>query len=203
MLKQIIKSNKFFYYPYFLLLFLSLIVMSIFDKGYLTILLNDNHALPLDYFFKYFTYVGTGVFIIPFIIILYFKNKSWAYFIGANYAVNGPIIHLLKRVIISENYRPYWYLKREFYLIPGMDIQKLYSMPSGHTNTAFFFFLGLSFFTKNKLLHFFFFNCAVLVAISRLYLYQHFLQDTVVGSMIAVIATTSLYILFKRKKVLE
>ncbi len=174
-----------------------------FDKGHLTILFNDNHSVPSDYFFKYFTYVGTAVFIFPLIIILYLKNKIWAYFIAACYAVNGPIIHLLKRVLITENYRPYWDLKREFYLIPGMDIQKLYSMPSGHTNTAFFFFLGLSFFTKNKLFHFFFFICAVLVAISRLYLYQHFLQDTVVGSIIAIVTTTGLYIVFIRKKLLE
>ena len=203
MLKKIIQDNKFFYYPYFLLLILSFAVIIQFNKGDLTIALNNSHSVGFDYFFKYFTYVGTGVFIIPMTILLYLKNRNWAYFIGACYAVNGPIVHLLKRVIITDNYRPYWALKREFYLIPGLDIQKLHSMPSGHTNTAFFFFLGLSFFTKNTLLHLVFLACAVLVAVSRMYLYQHFLQDTVVGSIIAVVVTTSIYIFFKRKQLLE
>ena len=113
MLKKIIKDNKFFYYPYFLLLILSLIVMFQFGKGYLTITLNDNHSIVLDYFFKYFTYVGTGVFIMPLIIILLSSKISFGLiFIGACYAINGPIIHLLKRVIINDNYPPYWELKK-------------------------------------------------------------------------------------------
>lgn len=204
MLKKILKDNSFFYYPYLCLLFVSFIVIVTKEKGYLTITINNNHTLFFDYFFKYFTYVGTGYMLIPLVVILFFNNKTFSYLLLSTYAVNGILVFLLKRFIIYDNYRPYWFLKRAFHQVDGVEVKKLFSMPSGHSNMAFLIFLVLSFMTKsNKVLQLIFLIMATLVAISRMYLYQHFLADTVVGSAIAVVLTTLVYMFYYKKNWIE
>lgn len=126
-----------------------------------------------------------------------------AYFLLSTYAINGLIVFVVKRYVISDNFRPYWELKRVFHQVEGVEIKKLFSMPSGHTNMAFLIFLSLCFFTKNNWLHLIFLLCAILVAVSRMYLYQHFFVDTVVGSVFAVVITTGVYLFFVKKKLFE
>lgn len=200
MIKNIITANKYFYYPYLCLVVCVLPILLNQEKGFSTIALNNNHTFLMDYFFKYFTYLGTGFLFIPLVIFLYFKTRIISYFFLFNYAINGLLVFVLKRYLIFDNYRPYWELKRVFHQVDGVEIKKLFSMPSGHTNMAFLIFLGLCFFTKNKWIHLSFLLFASLVAISRLYLYQHFLVDTVVGSAMAVVITTGSYVFFLNKK---
>lgn len=200
MIKKIITDNKYFYYPYLCLLCCSIIVLSFKEKGFATIMINDGHSLFFDYFFKYYTYVGTGFLFVPLAVFLLFYKRILGYFFLFIYAANGVVVVALKRYIISDNYRPFWVLKRMFHQVEGVEIKKLFSMPSGHTNVAFLMFLGLCFLTKNKWLHLLYLLSATLVAISRMYLYQHFLIDTVVGSVVGVVLTTAVYMFFLNKK---
>jgi len=64
-----------------------------------------------------------------------------------------------------------------------------HSFPSGHTITAFAFFLALAFFTKRPAIHFLYFLLAVLVGYSRVYLSQHFAIDVLAGSFVGVSVT--------------
>jgi len=64
-----------------------------------------------------------------------------------------------------------------------------HSFPSGHTITAFAFFLALTFFTKNHAWQVLYFVLAVLVGFSRIYLQQHFAIDVLVGSLVGVLVT--------------
>lgn len=200
MIKKIIIDNKFFYYPYLCLFFFSSIVLFLTDKGFLTVKINSHHTLVFDFFFKYYTYIGTGFLLIPLAIFLFFKNRPMSLFLLSTYIINGLFVFVIKRFLIADNFRPYWHIKGVFHQVEGVEIQKLFSMPSGHTNTAFLIFLTLCFFTKNKLLHGFYLVCALLVAVSRMYLYQHFFVDTVVGSAFAVVLTTIMYMFYLNKK---
>lgn len=200
MIKKIIKDNKYFYYPYLCLILCSLPVLLVKEKGFLTIVLNSNHTLVMDYFFKYFTYSGTGFLLTPLLIFLYFKYRMISYYFLFNYAINGLLTFVLKRYLIIDNFRPYWELKRTFHKVDGVEIKKLFSMPSGHANMAFLICLGLCFFTKDKTKHLVLFLVASLVAFSRLYLYQHFFIDTIIGSAMAVVITTGSYVFFLNKR---
>jgi membrane-associated phospholipid phosphatase len=61
------------------------------------------------------------------------------------------------------------------------------SFPSGHTLSAFALYGFLAFSSKNKTVStVLLLALAVLVAISRVYLLQHFLQDILMGSVLGV-----------------
>ena len=68
--------------------------------------------------------------LIPLVVILLFNNKTFSYLLLSTYAVNGILVFLLKRFIIYDNYRPYWFLKRAFHQVDGVEVKKLFSMPS-------------------------------------------------------------------------
>jgi len=103
----------------------------------------------------------------------------------------------LVSIIIKQTWnepRPVLYFKEHFpavqlHRIVGEQLHSTHSFPSGHTITAFAFFLALSYFTKKPLLHFLYFVLALLVGYSRIYLSQHFAVDVLVGSVIGVTVT--------------
>ena len=69
------------------------------------------------------------------------------------------------------------------------------SFPSGHTLSAFAVFSLLSFFASNsKRQIFLFLSLAILVAASRVYLIQHFIEDVWMGSLIGVMLA---YLIFQ------
>lgn len=202
MIKQLLRDNGWFYYPYLVLLAVCTYFLVVLNKGDVTIFFNSHNTPFLDIFFKYFTYVGTFWICLPLIVYFFKCDKMYAYLLLSSYALSGIVTQLLKRVLIDPNFRPYWELKYNFHQVEGELIKKTFSFPSGHTCTAFLMFLVFSFYFKNHYLSFIFFVAAVLVGISRMYLYQHFFVDTVVGSFMGVLFTTVIYIVFKRKKLI-
>ena len=77
--------------------------------------------------------------------------------------------------------------------VQGLDLYANHSFPSGHTGAAFTMFLILSFFVGKKNYSILFFTIALLVAISRVYLFQHFLIDVWIGSLCGIVFGTTLY----------
>lgn len=204
MVLKLLKDNKFFYYPYLLLFSGAIVLLWVITKGDVTIFFNSHNTVFLDSFFKGYTYVGTMWLCVPIVLFLYYKKKNWGVLLLVSYSVSGLITHVLKRFLIDPNFRPYWGLGHDnFHQVPGVEIKKVFSFPSGHTCTAFVMFLVFSLISKNKKIGTLYLVLAMLVGVSRMYLYQHFFIDTVFGSLIGVSVTTMLYIVFQRKQLLE
>jgi membrane-associated phospholipid phosphatase len=72
------------------------------------------------------------------------------------------------------------------HLVDGVTIHVANSFPSGHTISAFSLALVLALYLKNKYWGGILCFCAILVAYSRMYLFQHFCVDIFVGSMLGV-----------------
>lgn len=87
----------------------------------------------------------------------------------------------------------------ELHKIAGVKLYVHNSFPSGHTTSAFAFFLVLAYFTKNKALQFLYFILAVMVGFSRVYLSQHFILDLLAGSFIGVSITILFQLYFEKK----
>ena len=102
--------------------------------------------------------------------------------------LQGIIISICKHGIFKGMPRPIEYLKGvDFYQIPGLNLHHWNSFPSGHTATAMGIATGLMIiFHKDKTLKFAFLLTGLLVAISRVYLMQHFYIDVLVGSLIGI-----------------
>lgn len=187
---------EYFIVPYILLFIVILAALFQYPKSELHLLMNSNHTLFGDWFFRIWTEIGGGT--VPFIIIglLLLYRYSLAIYLLSSQLAGGILSVVLKRAFNEP--RPLLYFK-EFYpgislpTVQGVDMYTIHSFPSGHTITAFALFFGLSLFVKNKWLKLLFFVIAALVGYSRIYLSEHFAIDVLGGSVIGILSARLLY----------
>ena len=191
-----------FYIPYlmFVITFIVLIVSN--NKADLHLWLTSFNCPMGDVFFRYFTYVGDWV---PYVVIggLLFYRYRMALFVLVSQLATGLVSVIIKQTWNEP--RPILYFKEHYpniqlHQIVGEHLHSSHSFPSGHTITAFAFFLALSFFTKRPVIHFLYFVLALLVGYSRFYLSQHFALDVLVGSFIGVSVTILCKFYFDKKE---
>ena len=180
-----------FYIPYLVFVLALVVLILCNEKAGLHLWLTSFNCPAGDVFFHYYTYVGDWV---PYVVVagLLFYRYRAALFVLVSQLATGLVSIIIKQTWNEP--RPVLYFKEHFpavqlHRIVGEQLHSTHSFPSGHTITAFAFFLALSYFTKKPLLHFLYFVMALLVGYSRIYLSQHFAVDVLVGSVIGVTVT--------------
>lgn len=178
-------------YINFLKWYLPVVLMAVAISLYYTQLqvslsINSYNALWLDYIMYYATYLGDGVFAVALAIVVFYFNKTHAIALLAGYTSSALFAQFLKRVVFSGFNRPAYFLDNvsEFHLVFQTKIHYHNSFPSGHTTTAFVLAALLALLYNRSL---FWLLIAVLIAYSRVYLFQHFLRDVILGSVIGVL----------------
>lgn len=159
------------------------------------LVLNAHHNPYLDLFFQYVTHVGHGF--VPIIVfhLLLFVRYSWALGFGLSSLIMGVVVQGLKRSVFAGDHRPAMFFPEGgLPQIEGVDLMLHHSFPSGHSATGFCLCIMLAFFAKQRWANYFFTVLAVLIAFSRVYISQHFIQDTIVGSWIGLIMALFGYI---------
>ena len=197
MLEKTLKDNKIFFIPYFFLLLFSSGILLYADKADLHLYINRFHTTLLDFLFVYITYLGDGWFIlIPALILLLFSLRHSLYLISV-YLSAGLVTQLLKRIFFEGMARPSKLLEgTDLYIVKGVNMLTGRSFPSGHATSAFGLFLCLALITRNNTLKVICLVMACLVAFSRVYLSQHFLNDVVAGSIIGSAGAVSFYLVY-------
>ncbi len=200
------KSNKIFLLIYLVCLVICFYPVFYKDKIYLINQYNlpkNNILLPL---FRFLTSLAEGVFITFIIIYFSFKKIKYALALLFSVIVSGIFAQFFKKVIFSDHFRPYYYLKNNNNL-SWMDIHEkieYFSFPSGHTTSAFALFFVLIFISSKTWLKSFLFILMILVGISRVYLFQHFHRDIYAGSILGTLfAILSLPILKSKKNFMQ
>jgi len=168
-------------------------------KADLHLWLTSFNSPTVDSFFKFYTEVGGSIPYITAGILLFYRYRLAVFVLITQFA-SGIFSIFVKQTwnearpikYFSENYP-----NIELHQVAGVHLHSFHSFPSGHTITAFAFFMALSFFTKKPSLHFLYFILAFLVGYSRVYLSQHFAIDVLVGSLIGVAVTVSWQNYFK------
>jgi membrane-associated phospholipid phosphatase len=180
-----------FYIPYFLFVLTLVVLILCNEKADLHLWLTSFYTPVSDFFFRYYTLVGDWI---PYLVIaglLFYKYRA-ALFVLVSQLATGLVSIIIKHTWNEQRPLKYFadkYPNIQLHQVAGVHLLSAHSFPSGHTITAFAFFLALSFFTKRPLLHFLYFLLAVLVGYSRIYLSQHFALDVLVGSIIGVFVT--------------
>ena len=198
-----LKSEKYFLIPFVAVWTFGLVLWAITDKIGFHLVLNAFHTPILDTFFKYFTYVGAWVPCAVAVVLLIFRKWKIASVILVGQLVATLITTPLKHIIRAK--RPSAILSDlgiNFPVVEGVDLHSTLSFPSGHTSAAFAFCFAVALFCPRwwqKLLCLF---VAVLCGYSRIYLYQHFLEDVLAGSMVGVVSILVLIPLSKKLRVL-
>ena len=196
---QIIRQNKIYFTCLGLYFFIVGSLLLAQEKGDLVLLLNRHHHPLLDVLFKYLTYLGDGIFVVPLILfLLLFVNIFEGIVMLASVLVSFLTVQFLKIYVFPEMMRPLRYFPASVHLnfVEGVEIHAHNSFPSGHSAQAFSIFLVLTLFSKNKNWSVLFFFMAFLVTVSRMYLAQHFFIDTYFGALIATLLTLITYICF-------
>jgi Membrane-associated phospholipid phosphatase len=193
---ELFKRNRYFFIPYLLLLGICGFLLLSFSKASIHLYINKFHAEFFDYFFKYLTNLGDGIFLpVLLVIILYTAAFRDGIFLVSVFLIAGLIVQILKRTVFSDLVRPAKYFgeSAHLHLVNGVEQLCCNSFPSGHSATAFGFYLCFAIIFKNRWMKLAMFVLASLVAFSRVYLSQHFLIDIFTGSIIGTITTLACY----------
>ena len=134
-----------------------------------------------------------GVIIVFIILILY---KYSAFILSAiSISLATIVTNILKTV--TDLPRPLEVYNKigdfTINLVPGVEVHRFMSFPSGHTAAAFamlFFLLKISSNIYHRLA---ILLLSISVAISRVYLFQHFTRDILAASLIGVIIAILMY----------
>lgn len=180
---------KHFSWAFFVLLLLSSPLLFI-EKEFLSLWLNGHHNPFLDVVFKYATHLGDGLILIPVFIFALSRN----YFLSLVLALSTIIESLLVQLVLKNGFfadvvRPIKYIAQSDLLhrVDGVNIHSMHSFPSGHTQTAFLLAVFIVLFCKRSYAAYILLFLATMVALSRVYLLQHFFIDVWVGSIIGYV----------------
>lgn len=201
---KILNRNLFFIIPYFIFVIFISIMLLLYEKQEIHIYINSFHNPFFDFFFKYWTNFGHGLFAVLITLFLLFVKYKWAIISAVSNILTALIVQLLKRLIFTESFRPVFHFENyysgnyDIYLVSGVDPGGFNSFPSGHSATAFAVFFLLSIIVKKKYLKLTFYIFALLIACSRVYLSWHFLGDVLAGSILGMIITIIVYLFINK-----
>ncbi|MES2730774.1 MAG: phosphatase PAP2 family protein [Bacteroidota bacterium] len=189
---KFIRENRPFFVPYFFVLIIVGFLQLVYDKTQLFLFINTHANVGADFFFRYLTNVGDGLFYAVIIIVLLFVQYRYALAAVLSFALTSLAAQLLKHLVFSSSLRPkgfYEHSEVTLRVIEGVKVYTNNSFPSGHATTAFSVACLLSLLIKQKKWGYFFFFLACFTSYSRVYLEQHFVEDVYFGSILGVLLT--------------
>ena len=196
-LPELFRRNRVFFLLYAVLLAVVGVLQLQYTQETLMQWVNVHNTPVADIFFTYATYFGDGAFFVIVCILLLIDNRRIGAMAFASFALSSLTSLFLKEVVFPERLRPLKYFEHSVYqyrIIKGLEIYSYNSFPSGHTTTAFAVFSLLAFLDKNKGRSWIFLVLAALTGYSRVYLFQHFVEDAYIGSMIGTISSVIVYL---------
>jgi membrane-associated phospholipid phosphatase len=205
---KIIQQNKLYFVLYFLV-FVSVFIWQFKHEWLDAFFIFSQNRTPFgDVFFKLWTRLGEEYpFVIFTIFFLIIGEKHWAWQIAIGGLVVLTVSMGLKELFSAP--RPATVLESLGILkdiIPVEGVQLLRgstSFPSGHSAAAFCVWTLMAFrFLGNSFAQILCLITAVLVALSRVYLIQHFPEDTLFGSAIGLTIAVVVHHFLQEKEII-
>ena len=197
MLTEFFRRNCIFFLFYALLLVVVGILQAYHNQESLMQWVNAHNSPVADVFFTYATYFGDGAFFIIVCVVLLIYNQRIGVMAFASFAFSSGASLFLKLIVFPDRLRPLKFFEHSTYqyrIIEGLNIYSYNSFPSGHTTTAFAVFSLLAFIDKSKGRGWVWILLAALTGYSRVYLFQHFVEDAYVGSLIGTVTSVLVYL---------
>jgi len=199
---QLINKNKYPVIIYILLLVSAAILFILEGKAGSFYLVSGYHSVFCDWVFRIMTFFGNGIFMmIMGLVFVFFYSIRNGLIIFSSFISSALIVQFLKRFIFEDHLRPVLFfanIGQEIYRINGLEYHSYFSFPSGHSATAFALFMGFALFSRNNILKLVFILLACIIAYSRVYLSQHFLEDIIAGSLLGILAVLCSHYLFSK-----
>lgn len=194
-----VTQQRFLFLRYALtLVLLLLLIVCIFSKANSFVGANFFHCPLLDQVFTYYTFLGDGLCAVILILGCFVLRKRFvAVKLLSVFLLSGLAAQVLKKLFHAP--RPKAFFAEHFYthFIEGVTHSGFTSFPSGHTTTAFAIAAILSFNSDKRITCIVSFWLATLVAYSRVYLGQHFIEDVLAGIITGILSALLIEYLYK------
>jgi membrane-associated phospholipid phosphatase len=201
-LKSFFYQNKIFLSLYLVFLIVGGILIRVYEHGDEIIYINSLHTSFFNQLFRWTTMLAELPSMFLLFLIAFFSSYGKGLLLGLNAVFIFVTVQICKLLIFADQVRPAVFFegKTNLNFVEGVEIARYNSFPSGHTAIAFAMFFMLSILTKDRRWSYVLFIAALLVAISRVYLLQHFLRDVYFGSLIGVLVPMLFYLSFSPSK---
>ena len=195
------KRGRFFLVPWAVLLLIGTAAVFYVGKVDLHLALNTRQPRSADAFFRFLTHLGEGWILTISVVYLLFRSRYAAGFVLSAWLSSVLFIQLLKQVFFDYMRRPAAVFEGSdvIHFVEGVTYRFGNSFPSGHTGDIFSVCFALTLLSRDARWGWAFFVPAVLVAYSRVFLSQHFMQDILAGSFVAVGCTSLCFWIWYRK----
>ncbi len=201
MLINLFRNNRLFFFTYALVLAVVGLLQVFYSQEQLMQWVNTRNSVLADLIFPYITYLGDGAFFVAVCLLLLLLSWRIGIMSFASFALSSLTSEFLKKVVFHGSPRPLKYFEHstfQYHIIKGLDIYSYNSFPSGHTTTAFAMFGLLAFLDEKKSRGWVWLLLGVLTGYSRVYLFQHFVEDTFAGSLVGTLSSVIIYLLMSR-----
>ncbi|HYX06860.1 MAG TPA: hypothetical protein VE912_09030, partial [Bacteroidales bacterium] len=94
-MKNILKKNRFFLYPFLIFLLVSTSLLLIYSKSGIFFFINRHNSPFGDFIFRYATWLGDGLIITLISIVLLFLRYRWAVLAMEVYLFSGLIVQVM------------------------------------------------------------------------------------------------------------
>ncbi len=164
------------------------IVSFTYGKNNFFLFLNKDFGLVADYIFLFITNLGDGLLWVPMLLFfIYSGRKKLLPFLISCFVFTTLFVQVCKYIIVPDELRPVAAIPgADIHKVPGVTVHLTASFPSGHSATAFVFYLIFCLILKKQWWVFIGLVYALLVGYSRIYLAQHFPFDVAGGIIVAI-----------------
>ncbi|NEU07781.1 phosphatase PAP2 family protein [Flavihumibacter sp. R14] len=188
----LLRQHRTFVISYLLFLVLGYVIQLAIPKTELFLLTNRHYNETLDYVFKVITMIGDGFTMVLIGLGMLFVRYRYSVVTVLAYAYSSVVVQIVKRLFNSPRPSKFFEGINPIRTLDGYPLYEWNSFPSGHSASAFTLAVVLTYLLPNKHKHWIILPMALLTAFSRVYLAQHFFQDIVAGSVLAVVLTFQL-----------
>lgn len=141
-----------------------------------------------DALFAYGTHLADGWMAVGIGLVFLFIRWRWFLLLACSVAGSALITQFLKHTFFSDADRPFMALAQMpgLRLVPGVEMLHHNSFPSGHSTCAFSLCAVLALVSGKRWVGAGLAALAVLLALSRVYLSQHYTEDVLCGGVIGL-----------------
>ncbi|HMO63071.1 MAG TPA: phosphatase PAP2 family protein [Ferruginibacter sp.] len=171
--------------------FILLVLHAVVGKHELFFYLNNDYGTVPDLFFRYYTNAGDGAgWAVLLLLFIAAGKKKFIPLLVSACIISTLLVQVCKNFVWPNSPRPTAAIeaKAMIHTVQGVNVHSTHSFPSGHTTSAFCYFLVGTLFIERRWFVAAGFVAALLAGWSRLYLAQHFPVDVATGMLAAVIA---------------
>ncbi len=193
--------RKKFYAIYCIIITLVIFLFLCYTKVELFLFINLHYNSVLDVFFYLITELGSTWTYLLVLLVSLFLSRRFTYSLLFGLLISSVLAQGLKHFVFDDANRPLEYFKNTMVIhhLNISDALRFHSFPSGHSVSAFTLATLIMAFSVKRKFDLVLLLAAFLVAYSRVYLGQHFVEDVVFGSFLGVFSGTLAAYVFRDK----